>query len=141
MIWEATCRLVEEGFPERSSLCPQELVDPGCVPSYQAELAMAAVSQWAVGKSPELQDVDSISMLQFNARTRHLSKCVPWVGPWVALPGASQVILRHSQNRKPPGKNTVLYIVRLPSLVLGLVLTVQVTGDSRKLQDYLLESV
>ena len=68
MIWEATCRLVEEGFPERSSLCPQELVDPGCVPSYQAELAMAAVSQWAVGKSPELQDVDSISMLQIFFR-------------------------------------------------------------------------
>ena len=69
------------------------------MPAYQAYLAMAAVWLWATGKSQEVQGV-----LQFTSAT--LSKCVPWLGPQVALSRASQAVLRHSLDGESVGKST-----------------------------------
>ena len=60
---------------------------------------MAAVWLWATGKSQEVQGV-----LQFTSAT--LSKCVPWLGPQVALSRASQAVLRHSLDGESVGKST-----------------------------------
>ena len=72
---------------------------PTSVSSYQAYLAMAAVWLWATGKSQEVQGV-----LHFTSAT--LSKCVPRVGPRVALSRASQAVLRHSSDGESVGKCT-----------------------------------
>lgn len=93
---------------------------------------MAAGWQWALGKGQEVQKVASISTLQFNSLLPHFSKCVPQA----ALTPASQIILRYSHDRVPPGKSLAPGLVWLLSLILGLVLIVQVITEPWKLQNY-----
>lgn len=93
---------VEEGFPERSTWFPCEVVDWALCPPIRLIwqwLLFGCGKSTGTGKSQEVQGV-----LQFTSAT--LSKCVPWLGPQVALSRASQAVLRHSLDGESVGKST-----------------------------------